>query len=185
VLTDEPFFHGGLADLVAVAAVAHKTEPAVPVLRKDFIVDPYQIVESRANGADALLLIVAALHDDALRALLRQSRKWGMEALVEVHDAREMERAVAAEARVIGVNNRDLRDFSVDLATTERLALLAPPGSVVVGESGIFDRADVARLQRAGVSAVLVGEGLIVQPDRAEAVRHLTIRPEGDGSAAN
>ncbi|HEU0114655.1 MAG TPA: indole-3-glycerol phosphate synthase TrpC [Thermomicrobiales bacterium] len=185
VLTDGPFFQGSLEDLETVASVARAAEPAVPVLRKDFIVDAHQIVESRARGADALLLIVAALDDETLRALLRETRGWGMEALVEVHDAAEMARAVAAEARVIGINNRDLRDFAVDLATTERLAPLAPPGSVVVGESGIFERTDVERLQRAGVSAVLVGEGLIVQEDRAAAVRRLTIRPEatpaGDG----
>jgi indole-3-glycerol phosphate synthase len=182
VLTDGPFFHGGLADLETVASVAHAADPAVPVLRKDFIVDPYQIVESRAHRSDALLLIVAALDDAALRALLRETREWGMEALVEVHDGAEMERAIAADARVIGINNRDLRDFSVDLTTTERLAPLASVGSLVVGESGIFDRADVERLQRAGVSAVLVGEGLIVQADRAEAVRRLTIRSGVDAA---
>ncbi len=177
VLTDEPFFHGNLGDLMAVASVAHAAAQPVPVLRKDFIIDPYQIADSRAAGADALLLIVAALDDDALRALLRETRDWGMEALVEVHDERELERAVAAGARVIGINNRDLRDFSVDLTTTERLAPLAPAGCVVVGESGIFARSDVERLHAAGVSAVLVGEGLIVQSDRAEAVRQLTLRP--------
>lgn len=184
VLTDGPFFQGSLDDLDTVAAVAHAAEPAVPVLRKDFIVDPYQIVESRAHGADALLLIVAALGDATLRTLLRETRAWGMEALVEVHDAAEMERAVAAEARVIGINNRDLRDFSVDLATTERIAPLAPEGSAIVGESGIFDRTDVERLRRAGVAAVLVGEGLIVQTDRAAAVRGLTIRPEAKADGA-
>ena len=179
VLTDEPFFHGSLADLRDVAAAAHAATTPVPVLRKDFIVDPYQVVEARANGADALLLIVAALDDATLRSLLTETRRLGMEALVEVHDGGEMARAAAAGACVVGINNRDLRDFNVDLATTERLAPLAPAGSVVVGESGIFGRDDVVRLQRAGVSAVLVGEGVILRDDRAAAVRDLTIVDDG------
>ena len=179
VLTDEPFFHGSLADLRDVAAAAHAATTPVPVLRKDFVVDPYQVVEARANGADALLLIVAALDDATLRLLLAETRRLGMEALVEVHDEGEMARAAAGGARVIGINNRDLRDFNVDLATTERLAPLAPAGSVVVGESGIFGRDDVVRLQRAGVSAVLVGEGVILRDDRAAAVRDLTIVDDG------
>ena len=179
VLTDEPFFHGSLSDLRDVAAVAHAATTPVPVLRKDFIVDPYQVVEARANGADALLLIVAALDDATLRSLLTETRRLGMEALVEVHDGGEMARAAAAGACVVGINNRDLRDFNVDLATTERLAPLAPAGSVVVGESGIFGRDDVVRLQRAGVSAVLVGEGVILRDDRAAAVRDLTIVDDG------
>lgn len=175
VLTDGPFFHGSLADLRDVAAVAHAAATPVPVLRKDFIVDPYQVVEARANGADALLLIVAALDDAMLRSLLAETRRLGMEALVEVHDEGEMARAAKAGARVVGINNRDLRDFSVDLATTERIAPLAPAGVVVVGESGIFGRDDVLRLQRAGVSAVLVGEGVILRDDRAAAIRDLTV----------
>lgn len=178
VLTDAPHFHGGLADLRDVAAVAHAAPRPVPVLRKDFIVDPYQVVEARANGADALLLIVAALDDPTLRSLLAATRQLGMEALVEVHDEAEMARAAAAEARVIGINNRDLRDFKVDLATTERLAPLAPAGAIVVGESGIFGREDVVRLQRSGVSAVLVGEGVILRDDQAAAVRDLTVEEE-------
>ncbi|MDP9366534.1 MAG: indole-3-glycerol phosphate synthase TrpC [Chloroflexota bacterium] len=173
VLTDEPFFRGSLADLEVAAAVAHAQPKPAPVLRKDFVVDPYQVVEARASGADAVLLIVAALDDTALGDLLARVREAGMEALVEVHDEAELARAAAAGASVIGVNNRDLRSFEVDLGLTERLAPLAPAGTVLVGESGIFSRADVERLERAGVDAVLVGEGLVTAPDRAAAVRAL------------
>jgi indole-3-glycerol phosphate synthase len=175
VLTDRPFFHGGLADLSAAAEVAHAWSTAAPVLRKDFVLDPYQIVEARAHGADAVLLIVAALSDPLLRALLAGARDLALGALVEVHDETELNRAVAAGADLIGVNNRDLRTFEVDLAVTERLAPLAPTGSVIVGESGIVDRADVARLGRAGAHAVLVGEGLILAPDRVAAVQALRV----------
>lgn len=173
VLTDRPFFHGSLADLEAVAEVAHAATPPRPVLRKDFLIDTYQVIEARAYGADALLLIVAALDDRLLVELLELTRSLGMAALIEVHDEAEMERAIAAGADVIGINNRDLRTFAVDLATTERLAPLAPEGAVVVGESGVFGRDDVLRLERAGVAAVLVGEGVIVAPDRAAAVAAL------------
>jgi indole-3-glycerol phosphate synthase len=173
VLTDAPYFRGSLDDLVAAAAVAHDAARPLPILRKDFIVDPYQIAEARALGADAVLLIVAVLDDTALATLLEEACRRGMEALVEVHDEREMARAIDAGARVIGINNRDLRTFTVDLAVTEHLAPLAPPAAVVVAESGIFDGADVERLAHAGVSAVLVGEGLITARDRAAAIRDL------------
>jgi indole-3-glycerol phosphate synthase len=173
VLTDEPFFQGSLDDMEEAATVAHAAAPPVPVLRKDFIVDPYQVIEARARGADALLLIVAALDDTTLRDLLGLVRRYGMEALVEVHDETEMRRAAEAEARVIGINNRDLRTFQVDLALTERLAPLAPPDAIVVAESGIFTANDVERLRRAGARAVLVGESLITAADRAQAVRAL------------
>jgi indole-3-glycerol phosphate synthase len=172
-LTDAPYFQGSLADLEASAASAHDRPRPAPVLRKDFVVDAYQIVEGRACGADAVLLIVAALEDGALRDLLATARGHGMDALVEVHDEPELERAVVAGADVIGINNRDLRTFEVDLAVAERLAPLAPPGAIVVGESGIFTRHDVERLERAGIDAVLVGESLIVAPDRTAAVREL------------
>ncbi len=175
VLTDGPFFHGSLDDLVAVRRLCRELKREVPLLRKDFIVDDYQIVEARAAGADAILLIVAALTDAELVALREETERWGMEALVEVHDEAEMRRAVDAGARLIGINNRDLRTFEVDLAVTERLAPLAPTGSVIVGESGIVDRADVARLGRAGAHAVLVGEGLILAPDRVAAVQALRV----------
>ena len=173
VLTDEPFFRGSLADLEAVAGVAHRGPRPAPVLRKDFVVDPFQIVEARAHGADAILLIVVALDDALLRSLLAESARLGMDALVEVHDETELERAADAGATLIGINNRDLRSFHVDLAVTERLAPLAPDGALLVGESGIFTGEDVTRLRRAGIDAVLVGESLIVAPDRAAAVRAL------------
>jgi indole-3-glycerol phosphate synthase len=173
VLTDEPFFRGSLGDLEAAAEVAHASGDGVPVLRKDFVVDPYQVTEARAWGADAVLLIVAALSNGALSALLGAADGWGMDALVEVHDEEEMARAVALGAPVVGINNRDLRTFTVDLGVTERLAPLAPDSAVVVAESGIFGAEDVQRLHRAGASAVLVGEGLITAADRAGAVRNL------------
>jgi len=173
VLTDEPFFQGSLDDLELAANVAHSARPLTPILRKDFIIDPYQVLEARARGADALLLIVAALDDAALSGLLGEVRRQGMEALVEVHDEEELARASAAGATIIGINNRDLRTFIVDLALTERLAPLAPSDAVVVAESGIFTAEDVERLRQAGAKAVLVGESLITAPDRSQAVRAL------------
>ena len=173
VLTDERYFHGSLADLREVAALAHAHIPATPALRKDFVIDAYQVFEARAAGADAVLLIVAALSDAQLLELHGLATDLGMAALVEVHDEAELERAVAAGATVVGVNNRDLRTFTVDLATTERLARLAPPDVTLVGESGIRSRADVERLGRAGIHAVLVGETLMRAHDRAAAVREL------------
>ena len=181
VLTDEPFFQGSLGDLSAAATVAHDRAFATPVLRKDFVVDPYQILEARAYGADAFLLIVAALSDDHLRDLLAVGARYGMDVLVEVHDEAELDRATSAGANVIGINNRDLHTFEIDLAVSERLAPSVPAGTVVVGESGIFHRGDVERMEQAGVHAVLVGESLIVAPDRTSAVRRL-LRPETEGS---
>jgi indole-3-glycerol phosphate synthase len=171
VLTDEPFFRGSLADLQAAAKAAH--EFAIPVLRKDFTVDEFQIWEALAFGADAILLIVAALDQPLLQRLLRTATEAGLAAIVEVHVEEEMRRAAAAGASIIGINNRDLRSFAVDLAVTERLALLAPPGAAIIGESGIFTRDDVVRMEAAGADAILVGESLIVAPDRAQAVRSL------------
>jgi indole-3-glycerol phosphate synthase len=173
VLTDGPYFHGSLADLEVVVETAHQNAPAVPVLRKDFMLDRYQILEARASGADAVLLIVAALNDRLLRDLLRQAEELHLAALVEVHDEVEMKRAADVGASLVGINNRDLRTFEVDLAVTERLAPLAPGGALLVGESGIFSRDDIVRLGRAGVQAVLVGERLIAAEDRARAVREL------------
>lgn len=173
VLTDGPFFQGSLDDLCDAATVAHLATPPVPVLRKDFVIDEYQIHEALAFGADAVLLIVAALDQRALGDLLAASRRLGLDALVEVHDEAEMERAAAAGAEIIGINNRDLRTFQVDLAVTERLAPHAPAGALLVGESGIFTAEDAARLTAAGVDAILVGESLIVAPDRSAAVRSL------------
>jgi indole-3-glycerol phosphate synthase len=173
VLTDEPFFQGSLQDLAAAGAVAHAGTRPAPVLRKDFVVDRFQILEARAYGADAFLLIVAALTDAQMRDLIDYGIECGLDALVEVHDAEELRRAMSLGAKLIGINNRDLRTFEIDLAVTERLALDVPEGVVLVGESGIFTRADVDRLHRAGVHAVLVGESLIVSPDRSAAVAAL------------
>ena len=177
VLTDEPFFEGSLSDLDAAARVARANTNQVPVLRKDFVVDPYQIAEARAHGADAVLLIVAALDEAALADLLAATLAWGMDALVEVHDEREMERAAAVGAKVVGINNRDLRSFAVDLGVSERLAPLAPADVVIVAESGVSGPSDVERLHAAGARAVLVGEGLITAPDRVAAVQALLAWP--------
>ena len=173
VLTDEPFFEGSLVDMQDAARLAHSHSTPVPVLRKDFVIDRYQIAEAAAYGADAVLLIVAALEDTALTDFLSYTADLGLEALVEVHSEEETNRAAAAGAAIIGINNRDLRSFHVDLAVSEQLAPLAPRGAVVVGESGIFTRADVERLEAAGVHAVLVGESLIRSPNRASAIREL------------
>lgn len=171
VLTDGPFFQGSLDDLTAVGEIAWPV--GAPVLRKDFIVDDYQIVEARAAGADAVLLIVAALEDSRLIALQAFAARLGMDALVEVHDAQEMVRAADAGARIIGINNRDLRTFHVDLGISETLVPAAPVDTVVVAESGIRNRRDVERLVAAGVDAILVGESLILSDDRAAAIRTL------------
>lgn len=173
VLTDAPFFKGSLDDMAQAAQVAHAVDRPVAILRKDFLVDAYQVAEAWAYGADAVLLIVAALSDDQLRGLMTVVDEFGLEALVEVHNEAEMARAIAVGARNLGINNRDLHTFTVDLATTERLAPLAPAGAVVIGESGVFGPAEIERLWAAGAQAVLVGEGVIVQPDRAAAVRTL------------
>ena len=173
VLTDRSFFRGSLNDLSAVRRLCRTLKREVPLLRKDFIIDEYQIVEARAAGADAILLIVAALTDEELWTLHAEAERWNLEALVEVHDEEEMRRAAAIGARLIGVNNRDLRAFVTDLATTERLAALKPAGALLVSESGISTRADVERLAAVGVDAMLVGESLVTAPDRRAAARDL------------
>lgn len=168
VLTDGPGFGGQLSHLAA----AH-TQCPLPVLRKDFVVEAYQIDEARAAGADAVLLIVAALSPDLLAALQSRARALGLDVLVEVHGEAELDVALAAGATLVGINNRDLRNFSVDLGVTERLAPRVPPGSIVVAESGIFTGADVRRLQAAGAGAFLVGESLMREPDPGLALRKL------------
>ena len=173
VLTDETYFGGSLDDLHQVAALAHEDTKPRPVLRKDFVVDEYQIIEARVAGADAILLIVAALTDEELAHLARVAENYGLDALVEVHDEAELKRALKIGPALIGINNRDLRTFNVDLATTERLAPRVPEGVTIVGESGIRTHQDIERLRRAGVHAVLVGETLMRQPDRAQAIREL------------
>ena len=177
VLTDGPYFQGSLDDLNAATSVADGSARPVPVLRKDFVMDPYQIAEARAYGADAVLLIVAALDDSALVELLAATADWGMDALVEVHDEREMERAAAVGAKVVGINNRDLKSFTVDLGLAERLAPFAPDDAIIVAESGVFGSSDVKRLHDAGAHAVLVGEGLITASDRAAAIQALLAWP--------
>ncbi len=174
VLTDEKYFGGSLDHLRAVRAAL----PGMPLLRKDFVCDPYQIYEARAAGADAILLIVAALDSRSLAELAKLAGQLGMAALVEVHDAAELDLALrsgaAAEAGLVGINNRNLHDFSVQLDTTIELAPRVPPGCLVVAESGIFSAADVARLgQGRGVDAILVGEALVTAPDVAARVREL------------
>ena len=168
VLTDGPSFGGADAYLGAARDAA-----GLPCLRKDFLVDPWQVAESRALGADCILVILAMV-DDALAAdLLAEARRFGMDALVETHDEAEVERALALGAGLIGVNNRDLRSFRVDLAVTERLAPRITPHALLAAESGISDAADVRRLADAGAGAVLVGESLMRQPDVAAATRGL------------
>lgn len=168
VLTDERFFQGHEDYLIEARAVC-----SLPVLRKDFMLDPWQVIESRAMGADAILLIVAALEDSALTEIEAAAIEHGMDVLVEVHDEAEMERAGKLKSRLIGINNRDLKSFETNLAATERLAPLAPEGSLLVSESGIYDHADLERLGKSGVKCFLVGESLMCQADLAGAVRTL------------
>ncbi|HTI66780.1 MAG TPA: indole-3-glycerol phosphate synthase TrpC [Caulobacteraceae bacterium] len=168
VLTDGPSFQGDDAYLAAA-----RDATALPCIRKDFLVDPWQVAESRALGADAILVIMAMVDDALAAALMAQAARFGMDALVEVHDEAEMARAAALGATLVGINNRDLKTFAVDLAVTERLARLAPEGALLVAESGIFSSADVARLARAGARAMLVGESLMRQADVAGATREL------------
>jgi len=160
VLTDGPHFGGELADLEEVRQAVD-----LPVLRKDFTIDELQVYEAKGAGASAVLLIARLLEDAELAELSAVAQELGLEALVEVHDEQELERAARVGARVIGINNRDLATFSTDLGTTLRLAPLAPEGSVVIGESGIASTNDVAQLAAAGVSAVLVGESLMRAAD--------------------
>ncbi|MBY8334001.1 indole-3-glycerol phosphate synthase TrpC [Qipengyuania pacifica] len=168
VLTDAPYFQGHEDYLVEARSACE-----LPVLRKDFMVDPWQVAEARALGADAILIIVAALEDGAMVEIERATVEYGMDVLVEVHDRAEMERAALLQSRLIGVNNRDLRTFSTDLATTEALAPLAPEGSLLVGESGISRFEDCQRLSHAGVNSFLVGESLMRQRDVEAATRTL------------
>lgn len=173
VLTDEPYFQGSLADLTFAAQVAHVASPPVAVLRKDFVLDEYQILEARAAGADAVLLIVGALEQTLLKRLHAFARSVGLDALVEVHSSEEMARAADLGAELIGVNNRDLHTFQVDLETSERLCIERPAGAMVVAESGIASRADVERLEEAGVDGILVGESLVLATNRAAAIMML------------
>jgi anthranilate synthase/indole-3-glycerol phosphate synthase/phosphoribosylanthranilate isomerase len=168
VLTEPTWFKGTLDDLAGVRArLEGLGEHRPALLRKDFIIDEYQLLEARVAGADSALLIVAALDDEALKHLMAVSRGLGMEPLVEVNNAAEMERALAAGAAVIGINNRDLRSFKVDLGTTDRLAGMVGGGVLLAALSGISTRADVDRFQAGGAGAVLVGESLMLANDPA------------------
>jgi indole-3-glycerol phosphate synthase len=168
VLTDAPSFQGADAYLVAAREAV-----ALPCIRKDFLVDTWQVVESRALGADAILVILAMVDDALAAALMAEARRLGMDALVEVHDEAEMARARALGADLVGVNNRDLRSFVTDLAVTERLAPLAPRDALLVTESGLFTAQDAARLERSGARAMLVGESLMRQSDVTVATQAL------------
>jgi indole-3-glycerol phosphate synthase len=175
VLTEPFHFGGSLEDLVEARAAV-----TIPVLRKDFIVDRYQLYESAAARADAILLIVAALETPELDALLREARALDLDALVEVHDERELERALEVEADILGINNRDLNDFSVDIERTYELLSDVPAGKTVVSESGFSSRDELDELERVGVDAVLVGETLMRAPDIEAAARALTGGGERD-----
>ncbi|MHA7818408.1 MAG: indole-3-glycerol phosphate synthase TrpC [Erythrobacter sp.] len=169
VLTDAPYFQGHEDFLIAARAACH-----LPVLRKDFMVDPWQCLEARAIGADAILIIVAALEDAQMAEIEAAALERGMDVLVEIHDEAELERAVThLESRLIGVNNRDLKNFTTSLGTTERLAPLAPTDALLVGESGIAEHADLERLAQSGVRSFLVGESLMRAEDVAAATRTL------------
>ena len=169
VLTDAPYFQGHEDYLVQARKACD-----LPVLRKDFMVDPWQCLEARAIGADAILIIVAALDNTAMAEIEAAAREHAMDVLVEVHDEAELERAVThLKSRLIGVNNRDLKTFTTSLSTTERLAPLAPEGSLLVGESGIANHSDCERLAQSGVRTFLVGEGLMRADDIALATREL------------
>jgi indole-3-glycerol phosphate synthase len=168
VLTDAPYFEGCLEYLAQVRA-----HIAIPVLRKDFLIDSYQVFEARAAGADAILLIAEILDDSLLQQLLKQAQALGMSALVEFHDESNIPRVLASGAKLIGINNRNLRDFTTDVEHTLRLRDRIPRDVVLVSESGIRTRRDVERLEAAGVSAILVGESLMRAPDLGLATAQL------------
>src|SRR6476469_4072518 len=174
VLTDEPHFGGSLADLRAARDACE-----LPIIRKDFIVDRYQLYEAAVNGADAVLLIVRALDDEELRVLYDEARELDLDCLVEVHDAGELERALEADAEVIGINNRNLDQGTVDLATTFELMPDVPAGKTVVAESGISGRSELEELERVGVDAVLIGGALMTAAEPEAKTRALTGADDG------
>jgi indole-3-glycerol phosphate synthase len=168
VLTEPEYFQGDLSHLKEAREVSGK-----PCIRKDFIVDEWQIVEARLHGADCILLIAAILTDWQIRAFKHMAHRYGMDALVEIHDETEAKRAVANGCDFIGINNRDLKTFNVDLATTEKLRPLLPDDALIVAESGVFTREDAQRLRNAGADALLVGESLMKSGNAASAIEEL------------
>ena len=177
VLTDEPYFRGSDEHLVAARAAV-----GLPVLRKDFFLDPYQVVEARALGADCILLIMAAVDDAAAAEIETTAHGLGMDVLIEVHDEAEAGRAGKLRSRLIGINNRNLATLDIDLATSERLGPLLPSDALIVSESGLHEPADLARMDRAGIGCFLVGESLMRAPDVAAATRAL-LAPNLDRAA--
>jgi indole-3-glycerol phosphate synthase len=177
VLNEEAHFGGSLADLREARAASE-----LPVLRKDFTIDPYQLYEAKAAGADAVLLVVGAMSQDELAALYREAHALDLDAIVEIHDEEELDAALEVDADVLGINNRNLEDFSVDIQRTFDLLHDVPAGKVVVSESGIQTREQIDELEQVGVDAVLIGEALMRAPDTEEAVRQLT-RPEDSTQA--